>query len=202
RHLHETYLVLNGDILTDLDLTALVAHHRDRDAVATIALGRVEDARPYGLVAVDEAGRVLEFQEKPADLVPGAVNAGTYVLEPGGGGGGGSRGPRRGCRPGRGGQGPRRSDLRRSAPQGRGGPGRLRRPTGTAAHPPAVERATISTASHEANPNPSRSHPSAAIESTAVPRAGVTAILVTASMGNRATAHPEPATNSRATSDG
>ena len=82
RHLHETYLVLNGDILTDLDLTALVAHHRDRDAVATIALGRVEDARPYGLVAVDEAGRVLEFQEKPADLVPGAVNAGTYVLEP------------------------------------------------------------------------------------------------------------------------
>jgi mannose-1-phosphate guanylyltransferase len=82
RHLDETYLVLNGDILTDLDLSALVAHHRDRGAVATIALGRVEDARPFGLVAVDEAGRVLEFREKPADLVPGTVNAGTYVLEP------------------------------------------------------------------------------------------------------------------------
>ena len=73
---------LNGDILTDLDLSALVERHRDRGAVATIALGRVEDARPYGLVAVDEAGRVLEFREKPADLVPGTVNAGTYVLEP------------------------------------------------------------------------------------------------------------------------
>ena len=82
RDLGETYLVLNGDILTDLDLTALVAHHRDRGAAATIALGRVEDARPYGLVAVDEAGRVLEFREKPVDLVPGTVNAGTYVLEP------------------------------------------------------------------------------------------------------------------------
>jgi mannose-1-phosphate guanylyltransferase len=78
----EPFLVLNGDILTDLDLGALVASHRDRGAVATIALTPVEDARPFGLVARDEVGRVQEFREKPAERVPGVVNAGTYVLDP------------------------------------------------------------------------------------------------------------------------
>jgi mannose-1-phosphate guanylyltransferase len=82
RHLDAAYLVLNGDILTDLDLTALIAFHRDHQAVATITLSPVEDARPYGLVAMDDGGRVLEFREKPAELVPGTINAGTYVLEP------------------------------------------------------------------------------------------------------------------------
>ena len=47
----EPFLALNGDILTDLDLTALVARHRERGASATIALHHVEDARPFGLVA-------------------------------------------------------------------------------------------------------------------------------------------------------
>ncbi len=78
----EPFLALNGDILTDLDLTALVARHRERGAIATIALHHVEDARPFGLVATDPDGRVLEFREKPADPIPGDVNAGTYVLEP------------------------------------------------------------------------------------------------------------------------
>jgi mannose-1-phosphate guanylyltransferase len=78
----ETILVLNGDILTDLDLTELVAFHRRREAACTITLTRVDDARPFGLVATEADGRVLEFREKPADAVPGWVNAGTYVLEP------------------------------------------------------------------------------------------------------------------------
>jgi mannose-1-phosphate guanylyltransferase len=82
RHLDETYFVLNGDILTDLDLSALLASHLERGAVATIALHRVEDARPYGLVSMDVSGRVTEFREKPADPIPGTINAGTYVLEP------------------------------------------------------------------------------------------------------------------------
>jgi mannose-1-phosphate guanylyltransferase len=82
RHLDGTFLALNGDILTDLDLTALVAFHRERGAVGTIALTPVDDARPFGLVATDEDGRVREFREKPERLVPGWVNAGTYVLEP------------------------------------------------------------------------------------------------------------------------
>jgi mannose-1-phosphate guanylyltransferase len=80
--LSETYLVLNGDILTDLDLTAMLAFHRAHGAVATISLGSVEDARPYGLVSVDDGQRVVQFREKPAELIPGLVNSGTYVLEP------------------------------------------------------------------------------------------------------------------------
>lgn len=80
----EPFLALNGDILTDLDLTAMVALHRERRSTATIALTHVEDARPYGLVPMAEDGRVLEFREKPSELVPGDINAGTYVLEPSG----------------------------------------------------------------------------------------------------------------------
>lgn len=78
----EPFLALNGDILTDLDLTAMIALHRERHAAATIALHHVEDARPFGLVPTDAEGRVLEFREKPTERVPGDVNAGTYVLEP------------------------------------------------------------------------------------------------------------------------
>ena len=81
-HLDGSFFVLNGDILTDLDLTALLRHHRERGAVATITLTQVADARPFGLIERDDDGRVLAFREKPADLVPGTVNAGTYVLEP------------------------------------------------------------------------------------------------------------------------
>lgn len=79
----EPFLALNGDILTDLDLTAMVAAHRANHAVATIALTHVQDARPFGLVITEGDGRVVEFREKPRDLVPGDVNAGTYVLDPG-----------------------------------------------------------------------------------------------------------------------
>ena len=78
----EPFLALNGDILTDLDLTAMLERHRARGAVATIALTPVEDARPYGLVPTEADGRVIEFREKPADLVHGDINAGTYVLTP------------------------------------------------------------------------------------------------------------------------
>lgn len=81
-HLDDTFLVLNGDILTDLDLTALIDFHRRREALGTIALTRVEDARPFGLVETEDDVRIVAFREKPAELVPGTVNAGTYVLEP------------------------------------------------------------------------------------------------------------------------
>jgi mannose-1-phosphate guanylyltransferase len=78
----DPFFALNGDILTDLDLTEMLVRHHDRGAVATIALTRVEDARPYGLVPMDAHGRVLEFREKPSELMPGDINAGTYVLDP------------------------------------------------------------------------------------------------------------------------
>jgi mannose-1-phosphate guanylyltransferase len=80
--LDDTFLVLNGDILTDLDLSALIDFHRRQEALGTIALTRVADARPFGLVETEGDGMILAFREKPADLVPGTVNAGTYVLEP------------------------------------------------------------------------------------------------------------------------
>jgi NDP-sugar pyrophosphorylase family protein len=78
----DPFFALNGDILTDLDLTQMLARHRDLGAVATIALTHVSDARPYGLVPTDADGKVVEFREKPSDLVPGDINAGTYVIDP------------------------------------------------------------------------------------------------------------------------
>ena len=82
RGLDATFLVLNGDILTDLDLSALLAHHRKMGATATLTVSPVEDPRPFGLVSLDDQDRVREFREKPDQPIPGLVNAGTYVLEP------------------------------------------------------------------------------------------------------------------------
>jgi mannose-1-phosphate guanylyltransferase len=76
------FLAVNGDILTDLDLTAMRAFHREHAAAATIALHRVEDARAFGLVQTDPGGRVIEFREKPREAIPGDINAGTYLLDP------------------------------------------------------------------------------------------------------------------------
>ncbi len=80
----DTFVVANGDVLTDLDVSALVAFHRARGAEATLHLIAVDDPSAFGVVALDAAGRVERFVEKPA---PGTapsnlINAGTYVLEP------------------------------------------------------------------------------------------------------------------------
>ena len=79
--LGDRFLALNGDVLTDLDLTALLRTHEDRRARATIALHGVEDSSAFGLVRTDGEGRVLEFLEKTGEAVPGEVNAGMYALE-------------------------------------------------------------------------------------------------------------------------
>jgi mannose-1-phosphate guanylyltransferase len=80
-HLDERFLALNGDVLCDLDLSALLGAHEERGAQATIALHAVEDSAPYGLVRSGSEGEVLEFLEKTGEAVPGEVNAGAYVLE-------------------------------------------------------------------------------------------------------------------------
>jgi mannose-1-phosphate guanylyltransferase len=85
RGLDETFVVANGDVLTDLDLTALVGFHRERGARMTLALHPVDDPSRYGVVVTALDGAVEAFVEKPA---PGTVdsrtiNAGTYVVEPG-----------------------------------------------------------------------------------------------------------------------
>jgi NDP-sugar pyrophosphorylase family protein len=80
----ERFLVCNGDVLTDLDVSALVQFHVDRDAEATIALTRVDDPSAFGVVPTAADGRVHAFVEKPPrDKAPtNWINAGTYVLEP------------------------------------------------------------------------------------------------------------------------
>ncbi len=79
--LEDRFLALNGDVLTDLDLTALLGTHADSGARATIALHPVEDSSAYGLVSTDPSGEVLAFTEKTGEAVPGEINAGMYVLE-------------------------------------------------------------------------------------------------------------------------
>jgi mannose-1-phosphate guanylyltransferase len=78
----DPFFALNGDILTDLDLTAMRTAHEQLGAAVTIALHHVEDARAFGLVATDESGRITEFREKPEEPIPGEVNAGTYFIDP------------------------------------------------------------------------------------------------------------------------
>jgi NDP-sugar pyrophosphorylase family protein len=82
--LEERLIVVNGDILTDLDLGELIAFHDARRALATIALTPVEDPSAYGVVDLDDDGRVRAFVEKPTrEQAPSnLINAGTYVLEP------------------------------------------------------------------------------------------------------------------------
>jgi mannose-1-phosphate guanylyltransferase len=82
--IEETFVVVNGDVLTDLDLTTLVAFHRERGAEGTIALHPVADPSAFGVVPTDDHARVLAFVEKPPrDEAPtNEINAGTYVLEP------------------------------------------------------------------------------------------------------------------------
>ena len=83
-NLDETFLVVNGDVVTDLDVTALVAFHRAHRALATIALHAVEDPSRFGVVETGSDGRVLAFVEKPPreEATTNLINAGTYVFEP------------------------------------------------------------------------------------------------------------------------
>ncbi len=80
----ERFLVVNGDVLTDLDVTAFVAFHESRGAEGTISLHRVDDPSRYGVVLTDATGRVSAFVEKPppGEAASDLINAGTYVLEP------------------------------------------------------------------------------------------------------------------------
>jgi len=82
--IEERVIVCNGDVLTTLDLTAMLAFHEERGAEATIALTRVDDPSAFGVVPTRDDGEVVAFVEKPP---PGQaptdwINAGTYVLEP------------------------------------------------------------------------------------------------------------------------
>ena len=80
--LEDRLLILNGDVLTDMDLTAEIAFHEEHGAAATLALIAVEDVASYGVVPTDEDGAVEAFLEKSSGPAPtNRINAGAYVLE-------------------------------------------------------------------------------------------------------------------------
>jgi mannose-1-phosphate guanylyltransferase len=82
--LTESVVVFNGDVLTQVDLGAVLRMHRERKAKATIVLTPVENPSAYGLVETDADGNVKRFLEKPGDdeITCNTINAGIYVLEP------------------------------------------------------------------------------------------------------------------------
>jgi mannose-1-phosphate guanylyltransferase len=80
----ETFLIISGDALTDIDLTALWEAHRAKGGIATLSLKRVDDPSQIGVVIVGEDGRIQGFQEKPdpAEALSNLGNCGIYVMEP------------------------------------------------------------------------------------------------------------------------
>jgi len=82
--LDDTFLIISGDVLTDFDLAAAVKFHKDRGALATIVLARVENPLQYGVVITAEDGRITHFLEKPSwsEVFSDTVNSGIYILEP------------------------------------------------------------------------------------------------------------------------
>ena len=82
--LTESVVVFNGDVLTQVDLGAVLRLHRERKAKATIVLTPVENPRAYGLVETDAASNIQRFLEKPGEdeITCNTINAGIYVLEP------------------------------------------------------------------------------------------------------------------------
>jgi NDP-sugar pyrophosphorylase family protein len=82
--LDETFVVISGDALTDMDLEVLINRHHQTGAIATIALKEVTDPRQFGVVVINEEGRIKAFQEKPepAKALSMLANTGVYVFEP------------------------------------------------------------------------------------------------------------------------
>jgi len=80
----EPFLVISGDALTDIDLGALVARHRQSGGIATLAVKQVADTREFGVVLHDREGRITGFQEKPApeEALSDLGNCGIYVFDP------------------------------------------------------------------------------------------------------------------------
>lgn len=84
RLLDKTFLLFNGDIFTDLDITAMIDFHRQRKAKVTIAVAPVDNPTRYGLVESSAEGKVTRFLEKPRgdEITTNTVNIGCYVIEP------------------------------------------------------------------------------------------------------------------------
>lgn len=84
RLLDEPFLVISGDLLTDFDLRKAIDFHREKKALATMVLTRVENPLPFGIVITDDNGRIVRFLEKPGwgEVFSDTINTGIYILEP------------------------------------------------------------------------------------------------------------------------
>lgn len=82
--LDETFIVISGDALTDIDIAGLVSEHKRNGALATIALKKVKEVEQFGVVVTDDNGRISQFQEKPRqiDALSDLANTGIYIFEP------------------------------------------------------------------------------------------------------------------------
>jgi mannose-1-phosphate guanylyltransferase/phosphomannomutase len=82
--LDETFLVISGDALTDIDLTAAIRFHKEKKAMATLVLTKVDNPLEYGVVITEPEGRICRFLEKPGwgEVFSDTVNTGIYILEP------------------------------------------------------------------------------------------------------------------------
>ncbi|MDI6786584.1 MAG: mannose-1-phosphate guanyltransferase [bacterium] len=80
----ESFIIISGDILTDFDLNAAIKFHQDRKALATITLTRVTNPLAFGIVIIDERGKVVRFLEKPSwgEVFSDTINTGIYILQP------------------------------------------------------------------------------------------------------------------------
>ena len=80
----EPFMVISADVLTDFDLTAAIAYHRQKKALATMVLTRVENPLQFGVVITDKDGRITRFLEKPSwgEVFSDTINTGIYILEP------------------------------------------------------------------------------------------------------------------------
>jgi mannose-1-phosphate guanylyltransferase / phosphomannomutase len=82
--LKSTFIVMNGDIITDVQVSKVLEFHRQKGGLATIMLAKVQNPLPFGIAIVDDNLRIKRFVEKPsqAELISDLVNAGIYILEP------------------------------------------------------------------------------------------------------------------------
>jgi mannose-1-phosphate guanylyltransferase len=84
KHIRDTFLVLNGDVFSDINYTEMLKFHKANKSVATIALTHVEDPTKFGVVETDKKGKIKSFTEKPKlhEVKSHWINAGVYILEP------------------------------------------------------------------------------------------------------------------------
>jgi mannose-1-phosphate guanylyltransferase len=82
--LDSTFVVASGDVLADVDIKAIFDYHREKKAVATMALTEVDNPTEFGIVGLDDENRIVRFKEKPKEeeVFSNLINAGIYILEP------------------------------------------------------------------------------------------------------------------------